>query len=166
MQKKQKIIHQAQNMQNAKGYQTYKTKKAHNIRVININYQTNNARLHFFIIETMLHFKIKKGKFRVVSQTYFNSDYMHDQFLCSQSLHGVRNWHYLNGKVSWVYEMYIWGKYIPNKQGLILSLKTNSAFCFLWVTWLFISGAINQVLDNMTWGEMTSGWLEQLLGVL
>ena len=59
MQKKQKIIHQAQNMQNAKGYQTYKTKKAHNIRVINI---TNNARLHFFVIETMLHFKIKKGK--------------------------------------------------------------------------------------------------------
>ena len=59
-----------------------------------------------------------------------------------------------------------WGKYIPNKQGLILSLKTNTAFCFLWVTWLFISGDMNQVLDNMTWGEMTSGWLEQLLGVL
>lgn len=49
-------------MQNAKGYQTYKTKKAHNIRIININYQTSNARLHFFVIETMLHFKIKKGK--------------------------------------------------------------------------------------------------------
>ena len=97
---------------------------------------------------------------------------MHDQFLCSQSLHGVvRNWHYLNGKVSWVYEMYIWGKYIPNKQGLILSLKTNTAFCFLWVTWLFISGDMNQVLDNISrptvdrqvfWGALLHNYRKSL----
>ena len=72
-------------------------------------YQTDSTMLHFAVIET-------NNAFRVITQTYFNSDHMID-FCVQISLHGVvRNQDCLGGKVSQVYEASMSTKWVHNKQ--------------------------------------------------
>ena len=64
--------------------------------------------------------------FRIVTQTYFNSEHAYDRFLCCQSLHGiVRN----QERVSQAYEMSVSKKRVhTNEQRFILLLETDNAF--------------------------------------